>query len=146
MITAKYVCIQNDSAFFTLGDKVISQYLSDYKSLPNFVISLLAFTAFVRMDIGANKVINRIAKSAFAVYVIHQVPAFYNVMWLKIFKADLWFSSSKYIVFYISTCVAIYIVAMIIDEIRRATIDRWWKASKPVRYIQNKIDGFYREI
>lgn len=146
MVATQYVCIQNEGKLFALINKAVSQYLSDYKSLPNFIIALLTFTAFAKMKIDSNKVINRVAKSAFAVYVMHQVPAFYNVMWFKIFKADLWYGSSKYILFYISTCIVIYIVAVIVDEIRRITLDKWWMGSKTVKFIQNKIDGFYKEI
>ena len=143
-IALKYIFITHTEIWGgAMVIKIISQYLSDYKSLPNFIVSLLIFTAFIKMDMGSSEVINRIAKSAFGVYVIHQVPAFHDVIWFEIFQVNRWMNSSYFIFLYIVTCVSIYVLAMLIDEIRRATIEKWWLHTSIVEKTCRFFDSFY---
>ena len=143
MVFSKFVCIQNSNGIFVLGEQLISQYLSDYKSLPNFIISLLIFTSFAKFNIDSNNAINRIAKSAFGVYVIHQVPAFHDVMWFKIFKCRSWLNSSHYIIYYFCIVLVIYFVCMVIDEVRRNTLESIWVKSKMFQYLERVISKSY---
>ena len=68
-----------------LGD----QYIHDIKTLPNFICALLIFFAIISMQKRENRMINKVASYSFAVYLFHQVPAFYPVLWNTLFCAEL---------------------------------------------------------
>lgn len=73
--------------------KFIENCIRDYKSIPNLLISLPIFYFFLKTNIGSNKVINFISKSALATYIIHQAPGFINYLWHNIYNCDYWLST-----------------------------------------------------
>jgi hypothetical protein len=46
------------------------------------------FYFFLKTDIGSIAFVNATAKSIFAVYIVHQVPAFQSFEWHTIFRSD----------------------------------------------------------
>lgn len=59
-------------------------------TLPNFLCAFAVFTFFVKLDIGVVRLINFLAKSTFAVYVVHQTPAFMSYEWERIWRVSSW--------------------------------------------------------
>ena len=93
-------------------------FLEDFKTLPIFFVSLTVFQFFLRLDLGSVRWINRLAKSGFAVYVIHQTPAFYPFLWSGVFAVESWLQSAWYPLFAVGTVVSVYLAAVLIDSVR----------------------------
>ncbi len=62
--------------------------INDIKMIFNLIPALGIFYFFTKLDIKSNKVINYLASSTLAVYIIHQTPGFYNYLWFQIFKVN----------------------------------------------------------
>lgn len=94
------------------------QCLKDFKTLPNFASAALVFAFFVRCDIGSIALINRLAKPAFAVYVIHQTPAFFPFLWSRICCVKAWQDSSWWWAMAIGIVIAVYCAGWLLESIR----------------------------
>lgn len=62
-------------------------WLDNIRTLPNIACAFCIFAFFIKTDIGCIRVINFLAKSVFATYVIHQIPAFREFLWNSICQA-----------------------------------------------------------
>ena len=127
-VTIKWysITVADSNLLFEYIYKILTQYLSDFKSLPNLFISCTTFYYFANLNLGSNKVINKMAESTFAVYIIHQTPAFINVLWNDIFKVSLWINSKYFILFSILTVFLIYGGGSLIDTLRIRLVERRW--------------------
>ena len=122
---------------------ISKQYLDDYKSVPNFFISLCVFYFFTRVNIGTNKVVNWLAGSAFAVYIVHQTPNFYYILWNDIYQTPLWIDSDRYPLYLVSCVFFTYIWISLIDQIRKKLIEPLWLKSRLYVYLTGKIISCY---
>lgn len=59
-------------------------WLDNIRTLPNIACATGLFVFFMKTDIGANRLINFFSRSIFAVYIVHQVPAFREFEWRSI--------------------------------------------------------------
>lgn len=124
--------------------KLSTQYLSDFKSLPNLIISSAIFYYFSNTDMGSNKIINFMARSAFGVYIIHQTPAFINVLWNSIFKVNSWINSKYFVLLSVMTVLLIYIGGVGVDTIRVKFIEKPWVNSKWYFKLSNMLTHILR--
>lgn len=123
--------------------KVVRLFLGDYKTIPNLLISISIFYFFQKLDIGKIKFINFMARSAFAVYLIHQVEAFYPYMWKNIFRCDVGLQSNYFIMYMIGVVVSVYVLASIIDYFRIKYIESKYMSSKIFRKIELNLNKIY---
>jgi len=72
---------------WTPAAPLASYWLQNIKSLPSLAIAVFVFAFFLKLDIGAVRWINLAARSVFATYIIHQIPAFIHFEWFRIFRA-----------------------------------------------------------
>lgn len=94
------------------------QCLKDFKTLPNFLSAVLVFAFFIRCDIGSIGWINRLAKPAFAVYVIHQTPAFFPFLWARICCVKVWQDSRWWWAIAIGVVLAVYFAGWVLESLR----------------------------
>lgn len=94
------------------------QCLSDFKTLPNFLSAVLVFAFFIRCDIGSIGWINRLAKPAFAVYVIHQTPAFFPFLWERICCVAAWQDSPWWWAMAIGVVLVVYCAGLALESLR----------------------------
>ena len=146
MVSIKMFCRTYETGVFHLGELVITQYISDFKCLPTFIMCFCIFVFFKNWDLGEKNWINLSARSALAVYIIHQHPAFYMYLWKDIIRCDSWMSSSYGIVFLVVLIPVIYIICSFIDVIRLKIVEPIWVSSKLYKVIENRIDQFYKVI
>lgn len=88
------------------------QFLIDYKTIPNVIISFMIFYYFMKNNIGCINVINEIAGAALTVYVVHQTRSFYPFLWNDILRVSLW-QNSPYVGIYVAAmaiCVYFFII------------------------------------
>ena len=129
-----------------------TQPIADYwivniKSLPNFLCAFLLFLGFLRLDFGAVKWINLAARSVFAVYVVHQTPAFIHYEWNVLFRADS-LAASPPVVFaggVAGISLAVFLAVSAVDFIRLRLLEPHYMASPLVKWICSKISPFYRD-
>ena len=127
---------------------VADYWIVNIKSLPNFICAVFVFVGFLRLDIGSNRCINAAARPVFAVYIIHQVPAFIQFQWDTIFRADQLLGESP-LVFASGTigiALAVFIGASIIDFFRRRFFEPFYMSVAPVKWLVAKIDKLYGDV
>ncbi len=127
---------------------VADYWIVNIKSLPNFICAVFVFVGFLRLDIGSNRCINAAARSVFAVYIIHQIPAFIQFQWNAIFRADRLLGESP-LMFACGTvgiALAVFIGASIIDFFRRRFFEPFYMSVAPVKWLVAKIDKFFEDV
>ena len=144
LASGRLICSLNDGQFWTMAGKIFKQYTGDYKSVPNFICSMLIFVFFSKLDIGSNRVINTISAHTLDVYMIHQQDAFIPVIWVSVFRTTQWQSSPYFILLYLGTAAAVYAGASVIGFLRSKLLEPLWVNSKPFAWLCAKLDGFYR--
>lgn len=122
------------------------QCLSDFKTLPNLISSLLVFYFFLHVNIGSIKLINVIASSALAVYIIHQTPAFYDFLWNNIFKVKMWMASDWYPLYTLGVVIAVYLSGLLLEVPRRLIVDKWLISLAITRRGLRILDDVYSKI
>ena len=85
--------------------------------------SVIMFLIFLKMDFYSN-IINYIAKSAFAVYLIHKAPLVW-VGYMKPFVVLCWrkFTLTEFTLMGVAIIVGVFVIAIILDFIRRKVFD-----------------------
>lgn len=130
----------------TLLSTFASKSLLDIKTLPNVICSACIFYFFLKSNIGCNKIINYIAKSTLAVYIIHQTPGVKDILWYNIIQCEKWICSDLYILYVLLIPIILYLITICTEAIRTNYIMPLLKNFKLYKYIQNKIDKFYEPI
>lgn len=128
---------------WNISNKIVTQWLNDYKSFPNFICSVCIFIFFSRINIGSRKVINFLASNTLDIYLIHQSGAFYNYMWMSIFLTKEWQNSAYFIFYYLIVTIAIYFGGLVIGKIRILIFESLWVKSKLFNLLSQKMDLFY---
>ena len=122
----------------------INSYISNYKIL-KITHRLLAQCLFDFKSFK-NKVINYISASTFAVYIFHQVPGWYDILWKKIFKVNSLINSELYILYILVIVVVLFIIVMILEIIRKRCIESIFINSMPVKKICGFLDKRYYKL
>lgn len=120
-----------------------SQYLGDYKSLVNFVISLCVFVFVLMTKSYSNNTVNSLAGHSFMAYIVHQIPAFINVLWFDIAYSQVWRTSVWSPLIVIGVAILIYLVSSIADV---AILKLIMMIQKNRKYgdIVKGVNGWYR--
>jgi hypothetical protein len=91
-----------------------------YFAIP--ISATLIFRFFEGINIGHSKIINEIASTTLAVYLIHDSIAFRDIIWNSIFKIDNLFQKKKFPIFAFSIILLIFFVCSIIDYLQKKII------------------------
>lgn len=139
-----FVFVANyENSLHPLLSDICSRYLSDYKCLPNFLISSSIFYFIMNTDIGCMKWINLLSSVSFGVYVIHQVPFFRDYLWLYILRIDSWGYSDLYDLIFISSVFIIYLICGSLEYLRQILIERKLSKSKNIALIMKQWNDYY---
>lgn len=102
-------------------------YITGSWKLPVIMIGFSMFLLFDRVTFH-NRTINRIAQSAFAVYLITDYAASMKLLWVKLFNLQDLYQQPLAILQILGILLAIYVACTLLDSIRQAlfavTIDR----------------------
>ena len=95
-------------------------WLDNIRTLPNIACALCIFAFFLKTDMGHMKFVNFFSRSVFAVYIVHQVPAFREFLWKTICRADAisTLPPTLYALSIIGVATAILISVTAIDLVR----------------------------
>ncbi|WP_173385427.1 acyltransferase [Ruminococcus flavefaciens] len=146
LIISGIICSRLSGEIFNYGRRIVSQYLSDYKSIPNFMCALCIFVFFSKLDIGSSSIINGISKNTLDVYMIHQQTPFYPILWTVVCRSHSWQSSKYFCFVFLGVTIAVYIVFSLIGRIRVRFIEPFWVKSKLFDKISTLIKKAYGSI
>ncbi len=142
MLSIIYVVIP-ESGMFGIISKLSARFLHDFKSFPNFAISLLIFIGFYKLKMKNSRIVNWLSAGSFAVYIIHQTPSFYAILWESIIRTGVFEYTQFQIACFVLFVVIIYLIGSLIDYFRRAVIEPLMINSSLVKAVLVKIDYFY---
>ncbi len=143
----EYFMNQSDG-FYKLAESLDLKiyFITRYHTLPAFICSLLIFWFFVNTNLRANQIINNFSKGVFAVYIIHQTPAFTVFMWERIVMVDKWMNSKYYPIWFFAAVVGIFLFCSLIDCLRCFTLEKWMLSSKIYKKTCEKWNKFFADI
>ncbi len=117
MILGIIVIYRYENIFKKIGTTEVS-YFWPPNTIPMVILSVSVFELFLKMDIGYNNVINKLASTTLGVYILHD-GILNHYMWQNIFKTKMNLNS-KFSLFYIlGTAVLIFCLGAGIDLIRQ---------------------------
>ena len=121
-------------------NRLITHFNTMY-SLPMLILSIYVFAIFKNIHIKNNIIISTLARSSFAVYLIHINAVFRGYLFKNIIKIQNFYEQDILIlVTYVIMCsVIIYLVCTVIDMIRIKFIE------EPIFKIK-KFDEYFNEI
>lgn len=120
-----------------------TRWLFDLKSIPNFFCAVSAFLFFLNLRMGSCRAVNAVARSAVAVYVVHQTPVFFPYLWYNVFKLEAWKKTDMALPLLIALPVALYAVVSVVDVFRRKFVEPAVLRSRPARFLENALSRFY---
>ena len=131
------------TVFLNVVEPIVASYI-DYSSFfkPEFAkegnlfvitISVIIFIIFKQIDIKSNMLINTISKTTLGVYLIHEYNYLREIIWIKMFKNNLFQNSPFLIPYSILQIFIVFVLCSIIEYIREILIE-------------NRIDGIFSKI
>lgn len=103
---------------------VATRFLADIKSAPNFAAALAAFVFFAKTPLPFLPRVNALSRHAFAVYVVHQTPAFWPVLWTMIIPCKAWRGMTWAPAAALAATAALYCAVAAAEEVRRRLFAR----------------------
>lgn len=138
--------VKND-ALCNAIDLICSNYLGDYRTIPNMFISMSIFNYFRFLKMDYNKYINHIASGAFTTYVVHQTQSFYPILWHDIFQCDNFYVNYDYpVVYAMIVTIIVYTMCLALEMPRKKVIEPYILSRKLIHVIEERIDHFYSKV
>ena len=133
---------QDNNILFKAISRACKIYSGDIKSFPNILLAGLIFHFFITMKPRANRFISSASKGTFTVYIIHQVPAFYPLLWPTFFNSKAWLPEHN-VLYVIFVVIAVFTVCSIIDIPRRKWLEPAFSKTKLFNFVSNHIEKIY---
>lgn len=105
----------------------------NYNSIFNLISSIALFSIFKSLHIKHNKIINRLARYTFSVYLIDVNGYFNKFLYRTIFHSNNYWNSSLMILNLIITILGIYIICIVLDWLRIVCL------GKLFNYLSNRV-------
>lgn len=142
MVGTRYI-LAGEEGIFSMASGMITQYLGDYKSIPNLMCAVPVFIYFSKLDIGSNIVINSVSAHTMDVYLIHQTESFYPFLWKEICKTESWQGSDNALMVFVGVSLAVFAGCSVLGLIRNRLIEPLWLKSHIFAFIEKKLNLFY---
>ena len=101
-------------------------YFNSQHSVFTFLSAFCLFMFFERSTMSNHKWINRIASATFGVYLIHENEFVRSFLWGYVFRNTSVQNSMLLIPYSIAAVGAVFVVCVLIDLIRQATVEAWF--------------------
>lgn len=123
---------------------VAEWYLADLKCAPNFLCALAWFLFFARLRLPVIPAVNAAARPAFAVYVAHQTPAFWPLLWNRILRCPEWRGESWTPWVAVGVVVGLYAAVGIVETARQMWVEKRVLGSRGAGWVCGVLDGALR--
>lgn len=135
--------------FDVLGMKISvfsehSTYFFGETRFPIFIISVLLFVGFSKVNIGCKPVINVISSATFGVYLIHEHVFVRKFLWKTLFKNAAFAESSILIPYSLMAIAAVFLTCTIIELCRIYLFEKHYM--KMVDRVASKVDKLIEQI
>ncbi len=116
----------------------IAQYVREIDSIFVIAIAILMFYLFSKINIKSNRIINKIASSSFAVYLIHENPVYRIIFWKN------YFILTENVLLDINMLIIsetfIFFIAVCLETIRKNLFEKNFINRKFLVRLEKKID------
>lgn len=119
---------------------VALQLINSQYTINCIVAGYAMFFIFKNIKLGDTRIVNRLAKSTFAILMIHDHNFFRPVVWNNIIKASTWYYSKYFVIRIGLTVLFIYMVCTIIEYLRIFLIEKNIMKLKIIKNLEAKID------
>ena len=116
------ISFKPNSFFSFLNHFKIGFARNEYISV--FMVSLLLFIGFMKLDIGENRLINYVASTTFGIYLIHDSNYLRPFLWRRFFKGAELCTNKILIPYAIMAIMIVFIACSLFDILRKITIER----------------------
>lgn len=113
--------------------RLASLFILSIYSFPVIFTSVLCFLAFTRLQIASNKIINIVAGTTLAIYLIHEHPSMRYLIWNEWLNTKQMLCSPYLYLHCIISVLGVCAVCSIIELLRNAIMQ------KPLAYIIDKL-------
>ena len=129
-------------------------YFNNINSPLVLILTVLIFTIFSSINIGNNKIVNKVASTTFGIYLLHENVFLRKIIWKQMVRGYNYINSPILIINAICGVLGVFLIALILDII----IDKllvnnllkllskiWHKMKKLKKYdrFKNSIAKFY---
>lgn len=121
---------------------IAKYYMTHYETLLAVASSLFLFYAMKNTNISYNRCINGIGGATFAVYLIHQIPAFYPYLWNGIFHVNQYIEKKYFFAYMIMIEIVLFVGCMFIDKGRKGLFAYMIQTNKMYRKLSGSIEKF----
>ena len=113
----------------------------NYDNFLIVIISILFFIAFSKIDIGTNKIINRISSATFGIYLIHDNNLIRPFLWISILKNYSYINSKFIILHSLGSILVVFVLCLLIDLLRSCIFEGIKNyCIKPLSLLLHKIN------
>ena len=130
-----------------LTARAAEYWLIHLPALPNILIAVLIFNFFRCLEMGSIRILNLMASSVFAVYIVHQTPAFRECLWNVLCRADI-LSTSPCMTFVfelMGVVCCLFVSVTIVDHGYRIRAQRLIERSSLFAYAVRTLNGVYKQ-
>ena len=127
--------------------RVAEYWLIHLPALPNIFIAVFIFNFFRCLEMGSIKLVNLMASSVFAVYIVHQTPAFRECLWNVLCQAGALAASSRtsFVFELIGVVCCLFVSVTIVDHGYRIRAQRLIERSALFAYAVRILNGIYKQ-
>ena len=93
-------------------------------SILMIIIAVCLVITFLNFKYFYSKILNNISSCVFGIYLIHDNPNVRNIIWNNVFFGSKFANSNFLIIYMIITVAIIFLVSLIVELIRKYTIER----------------------
>ncbi len=119
--------------------RTVEWILSDCKTLPNFASAFLLYMFCQTRRQFSVRWINYLSTSTLAVYILHQVPAFWKILWYDLFCIAKWYKSPYLFLYEIAIVALIFIISAAIDKLRINYVEPLVMNCRPYKLFYNYL-------
>lgn len=88
--------------------------------------------------------INRLASCAFSVYIFHQTPAFYPILWKYVFRVESWIENPIFL-YPIIVFVVIYGFVFLTEYLRKKYVEPVYLRNSVVKRVEGRLNAIYQK-
>ncbi|MCI6996805.1 MAG: acyltransferase, partial [Eubacterium sp.] len=96
----------------------------EMNTITGFLCAILLFAGFKNSSIQSNKLINRIARCTFGVYLLHDNPLIRKYIWQDLLQNNRHINEILFIPRMITSVAFVFLIGIIIEWIRQNTLNR----------------------
>ena len=110
-------------------------FVCEPNKIMSVIVSVCLFMFFKDFHLPYNKYINLVASSVFGVLLIHaNSNAMRQWLWQEIVRCADHYMAPNYILYSIGCVFLIFLSCVVIDQLRKATIEKWW-----IKFIEKRF-------